>query len=150
MFKKSRNTIDVTQLSSSFIGEGCVVTGDIKCNGRLRIDGRLIGNIYGDGDVEIAANGIVNGNVCEVKNITIQGEVKSNINAQGSIHLLKHANVEGDISAASLDTESGAQFIGYSKTNQSIEAVIIKPKLQINNEATKSIPKDAELVKNDV
>jgi cytoskeletal protein CcmA (bactofilin family) len=49
--------------STSLIGAGTSMKGDITSNGDLRIDGTLVGNIHCSAKVVIGANGVVQGDI---------------------------------------------------------------------------------------
>ncbi|MDR3391628.1 MAG: polymer-forming cytoskeletal protein [Sulfuriferula sp.] len=106
------------QLNSNitFIGAGCKIDGDINCAGNLRIEGEISGNVVVQGDVEIAVNGRLSGDLLSADNVIVHGHVKCRINARGQLRMHKHAVVEGDVSATALDIETGARFVGYSNT----------------------------------
>ncbi|NOT17323.1 MAG: polymer-forming cytoskeletal protein [Sulfuriferula sp.] len=118
MFKSSAKKAERLQLNSNltFIGCGCKITGDIHCEGNLRIDGSITGNVTVLGDVDISADGIVIGDVLAAKNVIVHGRVKAKIEAQGLLRIHKNSVVEGDVSSISLDIENGARFVGHSNT----------------------------------
>lgn len=102
--------------SLSFIGPGCTVTGELVCQGNLRIDGEVIGNISVSGNLEISSGGRVHGAMLSATNIDVHGHITSHIQATGLLRLHKQAVVEGDLSVSALDIENGARFVGYSHT----------------------------------
>ena len=55
MFTNNNDTIKKTSSSSAInmIGEGTVITGDIKSKGDIRVDGSLMGSIDTEGKVVV-------------------------------------------------------------------------------------------------
>ena len=65
-----------TGTSTSLIGAGTSMKGDITSNGDLRIDGTLTGNIHCSAKVVIGANGVVHGNLLCKAQITVVQSAK--------------------------------------------------------------------------
>ncbi|HEY8388333.1 MAG TPA: polymer-forming cytoskeletal protein, partial [Parasegetibacter sp.] len=61
--------------TTSLIGAGTTVTGDISCNGDIRIDGELKGNIVSKAKIVIGPAGKVEGDI-EGTQADIMGTVK--------------------------------------------------------------------------
>ena len=59
--------------SVNLIGTGTVITGDVKSNGDLRIDGTLIGSIFSKGKVVVGPTGEVEGELVGVEPGDIKG-----------------------------------------------------------------------------
>ena len=57
--------------SVSFIGVGCTFTGTLDCQGSLRIEGIIKGNITGSGDIEVAATGQIEGDNFSANNLLL-------------------------------------------------------------------------------
>ena len=104
--------------SVSFIGVSCTFTGTLDCQGSLRIEGIIKGNITGSGDIEVAATGQIEGDHFSANNLIVYGKIKSNIKTNGYLRIHKTGHVEGDINVESLDIEAGAHFVGHSQTGQ--------------------------------
>ncbi|MDA8225312.1 MAG: polymer-forming cytoskeletal protein [Betaproteobacteria bacterium] len=121
MFKsssKSDHKSSGLQLNANltFIGSGCVIDGNVDCPGNLRLEGEVRGNLIVKGDVEIAGSGRMVGDTLSAENVVVHGQVKSCISARGLLRIHRQALVEGDVSAAALEIENGARFVGYSNT----------------------------------
>lgn len=101
---QSRSAIVPSLLSSDLI-----ITGDIKTDGEVQIDGRLDGNISA-GKVTIGEQGVVNGKIiCAI--IQVRGKVAGKIDAM-SIELSETANVQADLVQDKLVIANGAFFDG--------------------------------------
>ena len=107
---KSENSENIPA-STSMIGAGTSLKGDITSNGDLRIDGTLIGNIIGSAKVIIGANGAVEGDI-SCQQADIMGSVTGSIKAKELLQLKNGSLVKGNISAAKLQVEPAATFNG--------------------------------------
>src|ERR1700730_12098197 len=72
--------------STSLIGAGTSMKGDITSNGDLRIDGTLVGNIHCSAKVVIGANGVVQGDI-NGQQADIMGKVTGTINVKDLLQL---------------------------------------------------------------
>ncbi|PTN10510.1 polymer-forming cytoskeletal protein [Mangrovibacterium marinum] len=95
----------------NLIGKGTVITGDIKSEGDMRIDGELNGNITSNGRVVIGHTGKVTGEV-SCKNCELAGYVKGKIIIEQLITLKATSTVLGEIATDKLSIEPGAVFSG--------------------------------------
>jgi cytoskeletal protein CcmA (bactofilin family) len=97
--------------STSLIGAGTSMKGDITSNGDLRIDGNLVGNINCSAKVVIGANGVVQGDVIGGQ-ADIMGKVTGTIKVKDLLQLKGGCSVNGNIQAAKLQIEPTANFNG--------------------------------------
>lgn len=104
------------------------IEGDVECQGKLTITGRVAGNtiaseIYvntprleGDinskGIVKIDVGTVVIGNV-SCTSVLVSGAVKGNIEVNGPVIVDSTAVVKGDIKAKSIQINSGAVIDGH-------------------------------------
>ncbi len=100
-----------TTSSTSLIGHGTTLKGDISSNGDLRIDGKLIGNIHSTAKVVIGANGVVEGDIHGVQ-ADIMGQVTGTIKVKELLQLKASGKVNGNIHAGKLQIEPAATFNG--------------------------------------
>ena len=65
MFTNNNDTIKKSSTSSAInmIGDGTIITGDIKSKGDIRVDGSLKGSIDTEGKVVVGPAGMVEGDV---------------------------------------------------------------------------------------
>lgn len=94
------------------------ITGAIKSNGSVRIDGKLEGELHCNGDAIIGKTAQVTGNL-NVSSVSIEGTLKGNIVAKDRIAMKSTARVNGDIKAKRLSVEDGVTFVGRSEVNPS-------------------------------
>jgi len=74
--------------STSLIGAGTTMKGDITSNGDLRIDGTLVGNIHCSAKVVIGANGVVQGDI-NGQQADIMGKVTGTIKVKDLLQPVK-------------------------------------------------------------
>jgi len=117
--------------STSLIGAGTTITGNIETTGDLRIDGTLKGNIFSKAKIIIGENGIVEGNIhCKLGDIT--GQVTGNIRSTDLLQLKGKAAVAGDINAAKLLIESTVNYNGQCQMGANIVELNIDVPLAVN------------------
>ena len=100
-----------TSTSTSLIGAGTTLKGDITSNGDLRIDGTLVGNINCTAKVVIGANGVVEGDIGG-HTADIMGKVSGTIKVKDLLQLRSNCAVSGNLYAAKLQIEPSASFNG--------------------------------------
>jgi len=89
--------------SMTRIAKGTIVTGDLKSDEAIFVEGRIDGNIIADSDVGI--NGLVNGDI-NARNIHFQtAGVKGNTVAKQSATLDRKAVIVGDITAENMTVD---------------------------------------------
>lgn len=129
--KKSGNAPNSARGTSvpSLLSHDLAITGDIKTDGELQIDGRLDGNLTA-GLITIGEKGVVNGKI--VGNIVhIRGKVTGKIDAT-RVELTETANVQADIVQDQLVIANGAFFDGKC-TRKSAAPTPIKSKAPQQN-----------------
>jgi cytoskeletal protein CcmA (bactofilin family) len=98
----------------NLISNGTDITGDIKSNGDIRIDGTLTGNLNTKGKVVIGTTGKVSGEVI-CKNSEVSGIVEGKITVGQLLNLKASSKILGDIATSKLSIEPGARFSGNCK-----------------------------------
>jgi len=121
MFKSKFNMSlsDSPVASTTIIGAGTTINGEIKSEGDIRIDGTLIGNLIAKAKVFIGPEGIVEGNISGL-HADILGNVKGNLKIAELLQLLGKCDVVGDIFASKLQIEPTARFNGSCHTGASV------------------------------
>ena len=102
----------------NLISIGTEITGDIKSNGDIRIDGLLTGNLNTKGKVVIGPTGKVKGEVY-CKNSEVSGAVDGRICVSQLLTLKTDSKISGDIITFKLSIEPGAKFTGNCKMSES-------------------------------
>ena len=113
MFTNNNDTIKIPSASTciNMIGDGTVITGDIKSKGDIRVDGSLKGSIDTEGKVVVGPQGVVEGDVI-CKDADIAGVLKAKISVSQLLSLKSSAKLNGDIITNKLSIEPGATFTG--------------------------------------
>ncbi len=113
MFTNNNDTIKKPTNPSTInmIGEGTIITGDIKSKGDIRVDGSLKGSIDTEGKVVVGPGGVVEGDVI-CKDADIAGVIKAKISVSQLLSLKSSAKLNGDIITNKLSIEPGASFTG--------------------------------------
>ena len=102
----------------NLISNGTEITGDVKSNGDIRIDGLLTGNLTTKGKVVIGPTGKVKGEVY-CKNSEVSGTVDGKICVSQLLTLKTDSKISGDILTFKLSIEPGAKFTGNCKMSES-------------------------------
>jgi cytoskeletal protein CcmA (bactofilin family) len=102
----------------NLISNGTEITGDVKSNGDIRIDGLLTGNLTTKGKVVIGPTGKVKGEVY-CKNSEVSGAVDGRICVSQLLTLKTDSKISGDIVTFKLSIEPGAKFTGNCKMSES-------------------------------
>jgi cytoskeletal protein CcmA (bactofilin family) len=90
----------------------CKITGTIKFDGPMRIDGKVDGEIITDnGELVIGETGTVNAAI-NTKSAIIEGRVDGKITASDKVVLKQKAHLIGDLQAKTLVVEKGVVFVG--------------------------------------
>ena len=97
---------------NTILGQGSAITGNIKINGFVRIDGDIDGNLETDGNIIIGENARIRGNV-KAKSVIVGGIVLGNIEASQSIKVLATSAVLGDIVSHKVQVEQNAIIHGH-------------------------------------
>ncbi|MCT7940320.1 MULTISPECIES: bactofilin family protein [Shewanella] len=94
----------------SFIAQGCELTGDFNFNGDVMISGKILGDIFTQGNLVVEAGGEINGDI-QCQDISITGLVKGTVQCQ-KLHISSTGLFEGDAYCEKLEVIDGGQFLG--------------------------------------
>jgi len=96
----------------AYITPDCKITGTIKFDGPMRIDGKVDGKIITDnGELVIGETSTVSATI-NTKSAIIEGRVDGKITASDKVVLKQKAHVIGDLQAKTLIVEEGVVFAG--------------------------------------
>jgi len=110
MAKNGTNDVDVINIISA----GTVINGDLKTDGVIRLNGKLIGNIETSEKLVIGLQGYVQGDIL-CNQADIEGKMEGTIVVKQLLSLKSTANIQGDIETKQLLVEPGAIFTGTCK-----------------------------------
>jgi len=115
-FKKSDTTGEGAgsrHAVTSIIGQEMQLVGEINFKGKLRLDGKVEGNIQGDYLI-LGDTGIVVGDIA-VNTFVCSGRVQGNVNAK-CLQVIKSGIISGKVETTDLAVESGAALNGEIKS----------------------------------
>lgn len=95
----------------SIIASGMVVTGDVRCDGVLRIDGALEGRILGARQLVVTPGGRIRGDVT-ADEIVVGGVIDGNVHASTRLELQGSAVVNGNIETRAFVVPEGGRVNG--------------------------------------
>ncbi len=126
MFRRTAKPKDINSQTHTitFISSGTVLHGNLSAQGRVRVHGKINGNITVDGVLEVAADGVIEGEFIRAHEVKILGVVKANIEVKGKIEIWQNGRLEGDVKARALDIEEGASFTGRSDMRPAEPAIV--------------------------
>lgn len=109
--------MDISQFGSktTVIAQDAVVRGDIRFQGALQIDGRVIGSIEAEqGLVRVSEHGQVEG-VIKAPSVKVNGQVIGDVHAFEHLELDANARISGDLYYRFMEMVMGAQISGQLK-----------------------------------
>jgi len=108
---KKRDGADIATL----IGAGTTVTGDLAFHGGLHLDGRIVGDVFGEpgpsASLTIGAEGVIEGSV-DVEELVLGGTVRGDVTVRGRVELKPTAQVDGNVTYRVLQMAAGAKVNG--------------------------------------
>ena len=108
--KPSANTSETGDIIA-FVGEEVTFKGVIRYQGTVRVDGRLEGEIYTDGNLIIGQKAIITAKI-QAGTITCQGRITGDVEAKTQVRLLNPAVFDGSITTPSISIDQGVLFNG--------------------------------------
>lgn len=109
--KKKGKSSDEGRDVVSVVGAGMEVEGDCRCEGSLRVDGRVKGTIRAGKSVVVGEGGEVEGGVY-TQDAVIAGHISGTVHAESRVELKEGCMVEGDIHSPSVRLEEGGRIDG--------------------------------------
>jgi cytoskeletal protein CcmA (bactofilin family) len=117
----------------AFVGEEVSFKGTIKYQGTVRVDGRLEGEIYTDGNLIIGQKAVITAKI-EAGTVTCQGRITGEVLAKNRVKLLSPAVFDGTITTPSLSMDEGVIFNGSCNMSQKGERKGLGSKLVVSVE----------------
>jgi cytoskeletal protein CcmA (bactofilin family) len=111
------------------IGSGTTIEGDLKTEGDIRIDGKIVGNIMSKGRLVTGPSSSIIGDVI-CTNGNIDGTVKGNIQVMETLKITKTANIDGNITSKKLIVDEGAVIQAKITMSSTQNLTVTKP---VNN-----------------
>jgi cytoskeletal protein CcmA (bactofilin family) len=133
MFKsKSTSSFDESPSgSTTIIGAGTTIIGNMQSNGDIRIDGILKGNLSSKSKILIGAEGAVEGDI-DGKQADVLGKVTGKVKVADLLYLHGQAVVDGDIYAGKLQIEPTASFNGQCHMGANVVELVTDRATAVN------------------
>jgi len=97
-----------------YLGQKCRLTGVLKVQGMVRIDGFVEGEVFGSDLIQVGKEGTIEATV-HAKHIVAQGPLRGDIFAREKVELLAPSKVEGTIDSPVFLLEEGVLVNGTLK-----------------------------------
>lgn len=126
MFGQSRKPVStglsahVNTKPETIIGANTRFVGTLTCDGNIRVDGSLEGEIEVLGNLIVGESGRVVATV-KAQNVHVSGAVKGEITATEKLEISPTGKVWGDITTAALQVDPGGLFRGQSTMNATFD-----------------------------
>ncbi len=115
MFGSQNKARKSRAMAHTLISSATELKGDLKFDGELIVEGRVIGDISAEDDsdavLRVAEQGVVEGEI-NVPNVVINGVVKGDIRACKHIELAAKASIAGDVHYRLIEMVMGARVNG--------------------------------------
>ena len=105
--------------SSLMIGEGVTITGTIKADNEVNIQGTIDGDIDCN-SVTINQSGNVRGKV-QTETMTVEGKAEGEININSLLHIKSHGNVSGKVFYGDIQIDEGGKLLGEINFKEQIQ-----------------------------
>lgn len=99
---------------TSIVGKDMVLTGNISFQGKLRLDGKVEGDVKGE-NLILGDSGHITGDV-DAQIFVCHGVVSGDIKVQ-KLFAIEGCRIQGTIQATDLSVESGASLFGEIKAS---------------------------------
>ena len=103
--KKQKNGKKNSEVVGTILGEGAVFEGNISCEGSMKVEGTLKGNVKADHTLVVGPNGSITGDI-NAEGVIIFGEVNGKVDS-GSLEIKSTGRITGEVLIETLITEAG-------------------------------------------
>jgi cytoskeletal protein CcmA (bactofilin family) len=116
MFGKGQDKKQMDEIvkSSTIIGKGTTIEGNVDTMGNISVDGKLIGNLRTKSRLNLGVSAEVEGNIM-AQNAELAGHITGCVEVTDLLVLKPTAIIDGDINANKLKVEEGAIINGNCK-----------------------------------
>jgi cytoskeletal protein CcmA (bactofilin family) len=113
VFGREKQPVALDRIEVS-VGPTANFSGDLQCDGIVKIDGILQGSIKTVGNVIISEQGRVDAHI-EAENVSVSGQAKGSIVAKGRLEILSTGRVWADVTVSSFLLDDGGKLHGGLK-----------------------------------
>lgn len=136
----SAPTPDVEE-PKTFLDEGCELSGQLRFQDSVQIDGRVEGDIECAKTVVVGPGAKVHANI-SAESVVVSGSVEGDIQARRKITLHETAHLSGDLTTTGIVIEEGARFKGSIVIGGDDPApVVIQPEPPVTEAADGDVTK---------
>ncbi|ADU30318.1 bactofilin family protein [Evansella cellulosilytica] len=112
MFAKQKEDKKLNEITT-IIGEETTIEGKLNVEASIRIDGKVLGEVYCLGDVTVGKNGYIEKKL-EARNLFIAGKVKGTVKVENKVHIYETGNFDGSCEMKTIVIDEKGQFTGSS------------------------------------
>ncbi|MFZ4058327.1 MAG: bactofilin family protein [Ferruginibacter sp.] len=131
MFNPKTRSTEPSTGSTTIIGAGTTITGNIQSLGDIRIDGTLVGNLSSTAKVLVGNEGVIQGNL-KAEQADILGKVTGEVRVKDLLQLKEKCIVQGDIYTGKLQVEPSATFNGNCHMGANVVEISAERPLAVN------------------
>jgi len=113
MFGREKQPVLLDRIEVT-VGPTANITGDLVCDGIVKIDGVYQGSIKTASNVIISEKGRVDAHI-EAENVSVSGQVKGSIVTKGRLEVLSTGVVWADVTVSSFLLDDGGKLHGALK-----------------------------------
>jgi cytoskeletal protein CcmA (bactofilin family) len=99
---------------NAFLGKNTSFEGKLEFSGVVRVDGRIKGEIVGDGTLIVGESASIHADV-RVTHLVISGEIRGSLFASERVEIRSPGKVFGNIHAPKVIMEEGVIFEGHCR-----------------------------------
>jgi len=113
VFGRDKQPVPLDRIEVS-VGPTANISGDLECDGIVKIDGIYQGSIKTASNVIISEKGRVDAHI-EAQNVSVSGQAKGSIVAKGRLEILSSGRVWADVTVKSFLLDDGGKLHGGLK-----------------------------------
>jgi len=113
VFGRDKQPVPLDRIEVS-VGPTANISGDLECDGIVKIDGIYQGSIKTASNVIISEKGRVDARI-EAQNVSVSGQAKGSIVARGRLEILSSGRVWADVTVKSFLLDDGGKLHGGLK-----------------------------------
>ena len=102
----------------SVVGPDMKILGGVKCEGTIRVQGKIGGPVQTSGPVVVGKRGRIDGDV-EAVEVVVAGTVMGSIVGARRVELRETGRIKGDIQTDRMKVDEGARFEGHLRLGKS-------------------------------